>query len=509
MATVAVVSDADYAADGAAAGKLRSRVASGAAWSMGASLAVLASRAAVAVVLARLLTPAQYGLAGMALLFTSLVLLVSDFQLGAALIQRPMIDEADRSTVFWAAAGMGTLLTLGGVAASGLVASFFKQPAVQPMFAVLSISFLLMSLQVTQQSLLQREMRFKAISVRIAASVIVGGVVAIIAAVLGAGAWTLIAQQLAVSATSTLLLWTFSPWRPHLIFSRARLRSLGGFGLNVFGSGLVGYINRNTDNILVGRYLGSAALGAYSVAYNVMLLPLTQLISPLQGALFPAYSRVQSDEKRVASIWLRVTTVVASLVAPAMVGLAVVAPDFVHVVLGQRWAAAAPVLRILAIVVLVDSISSLGQRTLQAMDRARIVLNFSIVGMIFTVASFVIGLHWGIVGVAAAYACVAIPIAIAFSYVTARTLSVPFVRLASAVRGVFEATSVMLAALVLASLSLDGASPAVRLALMVLLGTLVYIPLCAWRVPLLRVELDGIRRRRRTTAARVAGAADS
>ena len=149
------------------------------------------------------------------------------------------------------------------------------------------------------------------------------------------------------------------------------MRSLGGFGLNVFGSGLVGYINRNADNVLVGRYLGSAALGAYSVAYNVMLLPIAQLTSPLQAALFPAYARVQRDEERVASIWLRVTTVVASLVAPAMVGLAVVAPDFVHVVLGQRWAAAAPVLRILAIVVLVDSISSLGQRTLQAMDRAR------------------------------------------------------------------------------------------------------------------------------------------
>ena len=128
--------------------------------------------------------------------------------------------------------------------------------------------------------------------------------------------------------------------------------------------------------------------------------------------------------------------------------------------------------------------------------------------MIFTVASFVIGLRWGIVGVAAAYACVAIPIAIAFSYVTARTLSVPFVRLASAVRGVFEATSVMLAALVLVSLSLDGASPAARLALMVLLGTFIYIPLCAWRVPLLRVELDGFRRRRKTTAISVAGVAD-
>lgn len=507
---VAAVSDAEYeyGSDAAVPGTLRAKVASGTAWSMGASLAVLLSRAVVAVVLARLLTPAEYGLAGMALLFTALVLVVSDVSLGAALVQRRSIDELDRSTVFWTSVAIGTGLTIGGIAVSGLVASFFRQPDVQPMLAVVSISFLLMSLQMTQASLLQREMHFRAGAVRIAGSVVVGGIVAVVAALLGAGAWTLIAQQLAVSATSVVLLWTVSAWRPKLMFSRARLRSLGGFGLSVFGANLVGYVNRNADNVLVGRYLGTGALGIYSVAYNVMLLPLSQLIVPLQDALYPAFARVQHDKERVAGIWLRVTTVVAGIVAPAMAGLAVVAPDFVDVVLGRRWAAAAPILRILALVTLVQSVSSLGQKMLQALDRARTVLHFSVAGMILTVASFVVGLRWGIVGVASSYACVAVPIAVAFSCVTARALSVPLARLGSSVRGVFEATSVMVVVALVAQASLDGTSSAVRLALTIVAAALVYVPMCAWRVPLVRVELRRLLRRRRARVS-VAGAADS
>ena len=201
------------------------------------------------------------------------------------------------------------------------------------------------------------------------------------------------------------------------------------------------------------------------------------------------------------------TTVVASLVVPAMAGLAVVAPDFVHVVLGPRWAAAAPILRILAFVTLAQSISSLGHKMLQGVGRAGIVLHFSIGGMILTVGSFVVGLPWGIVGVATAYACVAIPIAVAFSYITARTLSVSVARLASALRGVFEASSVMVAAILLVEFGLDGMAPAIRLVLVILVGVLVYVPLCAWRVPLLRVELGRVRRRSGADIS-VAGVAD-
>ena len=491
------VSGAAYSADDGGA-TLRARVARGTAWSMAASVATLLARTIVAVLLARLLTPAQYGLAGMALVFTALVMLLSDLSLGAALVQRTSIDEDDRSTVFWITVAVGILLTLTGVALSGPIATFFKQPRVQPLLAVLSISFLLLSLQTTQASLLQREMRFRAIATRLTSGVVVGGVVGVTAAALGAGAWALIAQQLAVTGTSTVLLWMQSSWRPRFVFAPRRLRSLGGFGLRVFGSGLVNYINRNTDNVLVGRYLGSGALGAYSVAYNVILLPITQLTGPLQSTLFPAYASIQHDAKRVADIWLRVTTVVTGLVAPAMVGLAIVAPDFVHVLLGHRWQAATPVVQILAFVSLGQAISGLGWRVLQAMDRAGVVLNFSLGGMVLTVASFVVGLRWGIVGVAASYACVAIPIAVVFAGVAARALDVPLIRLWSAVRGAFESTLLMAAALFVVRAGLAGQAASVRLAVLVFAGAAVYVPVCAWRVPLIRAELGRLHRRLRS-----------
>lgn len=371
--------------------------------------AVQISRLAVAIVLARLLSPHDYGLAGMALVFMSLVLGLADMSLGAGLVQRATITEADRSTVFWTTAAMGVLLTAAGVLVSGPIASFYGEPRVKPLFMVLSVSFLLTALQATQGAILQREMRFKVLNVRLAVAAVISGAVAIAAAAMGAGPWALIVQQITLSGVSVVLLWSFSPWRPRLVFSFASLRDLGGFGFFLLGSWMLDYANRNADNILVGRFLGSAALGAYSVAYNVMTVPLGRLIVPLYNTLFPAYARWQDDPNRLREVWLRVLRLVTSVLAPVMLVMIVVAPDFVHVVLGSRWAAATKVLQVLAFVGLVQSLAILGRPMLLALDRTRTVFRLTVLDAVLTLPAFGIGLRWGINGVAACYAVATMP----------------------------------------------------------------------------------------------------
>ena len=253
-------------------GGLRSSVVSGAAWSLLSVATMQLSRFVVAILLARLLTPREYGIAAMALVFTTLVFIFSD--VGGALVQRRQVTEADRSTVFWTTFTVGLLFTIGGVAAAGPIADFYGEPQVRPLFIALSFTFVLTSLQVTQASLLQRELRFRALTGRRMASVVVGGVAGIVIATLGYGPWALVGQAIAVSVVSTTLLWVLSPWRPTLTFSPASLRDFGGFGLNVLGARLVAYFNRNTDALLVGRVLGSSTLGLYSVAYTIVVLPL-------------------------------------------------------------------------------------------------------------------------------------------------------------------------------------------------------------------------------------------
>ena len=459
-------------------------------------VATQGSRVVFGIALARLLTPSQYGLAGMALVFSSLVLTFSDLSLGAALVQRKHITEADRSTVFWTSAGIGVLLVLAGVALSAPLASFYNQPHVRALFAVVSLSFLLVALQTTQASLLQREMRFRVLTMRVAAANILGGIVGVTAAALGAGAWAMIASQICTSGMSTVLLWTFSSWRPKLMFSVASLRSLGGFGLNLFGARSLDYVNRNADNILVGRFLGSAPLGAYSVAYNIMLVPLGRLILPIQDVLFPAYSRWQDDQARLARVWLRVVRVVAALVCPMMIGLTIVADDFVRVVLGHRWALAVPVLRVLAPVALLQSLAALGDKVLSALDRTRLILRFRLIECAVTVPAFAVGIHWGIVGVAVCYAIATTPLQLVYVGLTCRALGTSMLDFVRSFTGVAEATAAMAVACVAAKLALTAASAGAfqRLGVEIVLSAVVFTAICRFRQPEVVDEIRSIRR---------------
>ena len=265
-------------------------------------------------------------------------------------------------------------------------------------------------------------MNFRASGIRLMVATVGGSIVAIVVAVLGGGAWALVAQQLAISFLSLAFLWILSDWRPRFVFSRRSLRDLGGFGGAVLGSRVLDYAQWNVDNILVGRFIGAAALGLYSVSYNVILLPLQRLFVPIQDTLFPALSRIQDDRPRMGSLWLRVIRVVGAVVAPCMLGLIVVAPDFVSVVLGPRWSGSTRVIQILACVTLMQGFTAVAERVLLALGHAHTLLRFSMVRTVLAIGAFAVGLHWGIVGVAAAYAAVTVPVQAYLTTLVTRTL---------------------------------------------------------------------------------------
>ncbi len=478
---------------------MRGRVLGGIAWKVASQVVLQGSRVVVAVVIARLLAPHDYGLAAMALIFSSLVLVFSDLALGAAVVQRRSLTEDDRSTVFWTSAGAGLAFTLAGIAASGPIASFYGQPHVQALFAALSLAFVVTSLGTVQAAVLTRAMDFRRLELSVMGGNLAGAAVGIAAAVDGLGAWAIILQQLATAAGCSLLLFVLCPWRPHLRFSRASLRSLLGFSANVFGQRVLYYLHRNTDNLLVGRFLGPAALGAYGLAYNVMLVPFTRIAGPLQEVLFPAFSRLQDDPRRIADVWIRVTRLVAALAMPALVGLAVVAPDFVHVVLGPRWAQATPVLQILVWVGLLQSLQTLNTGILIALDRTRLLFRFSIGFFAAHLVAFAVGVQFGIVGVATGYAISSTLVEPIFSWLTARGLGISPLEVPRALAGVAQAAAAMGLSVVVARALLvhEGVAPEVRLLALTLLGAAIFVVGCAWRAPEVADEVRALRRRER------------
>jgi O-antigen/teichoic acid export membrane protein len=475
---------------------LRSLVLSGFAWSAGTSVIIQISRIVFAVAMARFLTPHQYGLAAMAFAFAALIGIFTDLALGIALVQRDKITDEDCSTVFWLSAGMGLLLTVVGVATSGLMAKFYGEPDVRPLFAVLSISFLLGSLGATHAALLHRSMNFRSINIRVGSSTLIGGGLGVGLAAVGFGAWALIVQQICIALVSTILLWISMPWRPSFVFSLKSFRELGSFGSKIFGVRLVDFGRQNGDTMVIGRLLGSAQLGIYAIAYNVLLAPVARFVLTVTDTLFPALSRLQNEPQRFAMAWLRVTELLAAIFVPALLGLVVVAPDFVQVVLGNRWHAATLLLRLMAAGMLVQAVTAVGDEVLKARGRGGTLLRFYVVETAAVLAGVVIGVHWGIVGVAAAFSAVLVVTRSAYLWLVARMLSVPLRVVARRLSGVLQASLVLVAATLSAQVLLTqwSVTPALRLSIVVAIGVALYIPLCLWRAQELRSEVTRIKR---------------
>jgi O-antigen/teichoic acid export membrane protein len=474
---------------------LRGAVVSGLAWKIASQLLGQGSRIAVGLILARLLTPHQFGLAAMALAFSGLAMILSDPALSAALVQRRHITEIDKSTVFWTTVTAGALCTGIGIAIAHPVAAFFGDPAVAPLFAVESLTFLLVALSATQVAVLTREMSFRSLELREMAGTVAGAVVGVALALTGGGAWAIIGQSVAGTAAATVLLWKFSPWRPQATFSQRSLRECGGFGIKLFGSRLLSFVNLNADNLLVGRYLGSAALGIYAIAYNVMFAPLARVAQPVQSVLIPAFARLRDEPQRVGEVWLRGSLLTAVVAVPGFVGMLVVAPDFVPVVLGSRWDAAVPVLQLLCIAGIVQALHMLQWSLLQARGEAGTLLRFNLFSTVVNVTAFAVGLMWGIKGVAAGFAISRVLLLPLFPWLACRSVGMPLRRFFTNLRPVAEAALFMLGAVFGARVLLvhAGVGTAARLVLLVAVGAVAYIGILFVRSRPLLIELRRLR----------------
>ena len=484
---------------------LRDRVMRGLGWAAASQLLMQLSRAGVAVLLARLLTPEQFGVAAIVLVFASLVLVFSDLALGAALVQAKTLTEADRSTAFWTTVAAGIVFCGVGIVLSGPIASLFGEPTVKPLCMALSASFLVTSVAVTHQSLLVREMEFRRLETLTMVSVLIGGVIGVAVAIAGKGSWAIIAQQLGTAGAASILLWALSPWRPKFTFSRSSLRHMGAFSLPLVGHRLLFYVHRNADNLLVARFVGPAALGSYQLAYNLMLVPMSRIGGPLQRVFAPAFARLQDEPERIAETWARLTRMVASIALPALMGLVVVAPDFVTVVLGDKWEKVAPIVQLLAWVGMIQALQAINIDILQARNRTSTILRYSIGFCVAHVIGFAIGVQWGVLGVAAAYAVTSLLVEPFLTVLTARALGVSpwvFVRSAS---GVFFSSLVMAAAVLAARLAmLENDLPALlRLVVCIVVGIVTFGVVCAWRVPEVRFEYEALVRRLLTRRRRV------
>jgi O-antigen/teichoic acid export membrane protein len=383
---------------------LGAAVRTGIKWKVATQVLGEGTRVLVTFILARLLTPSDYGVAGIAIVCTTFTHIFVDPGLGTALVQRRSIDETDRSTVFWTTAAVGLLFTGGGIAASGLVADAFGVSEVRKLFMVLSLTFVLNALSVPQMALLNRALAYRSLEVREMIATLTGAIVAVACAFAGFGPWAIVMNFFVFSLVSTALVWRLSSWRPRFLFGRDSFRDLGSFGMKLFWSRILMWGNFNADNVLVGKFLGSSALGAYSLAYNVMFMPMTRIGIPATQVLSPAYARLQEEPDRLEEAWLTAKRILSAILVPCFTLMLVVAPDLVHVAFGEKWDPAIAPLQLLCVAGAAHALVAMDQSVLQAIGKGGTLVRLNILLALVTLASFACGLPFGVSGVAGAYA---------------------------------------------------------------------------------------------------------
>jgi O-antigen/teichoic acid export membrane protein len=400
------------------------------------------------VVMARLLAPEDFGILAMACVFTGVVYFVLDMGLTAALVQRRELQPQQISTVFWIDVLLGLTMTLIGFGSAGWIAQFYQNPVVQPVIMLLSCNFLITSLSRTQAAVLTRNMAYRTLELRtlISQGAGVGGAIAL--AVAGLGVWSLAGRIVISGFVGTLLLWSIASWRPRWEFSASGLPDLVRFGRDVLAGNLLAYISRNADNLLIGRFIGATGLGYYSWAYNLMMLPIHRFTQVLASAVFPALAHLQEDRLKVQRAWFRAIGLIGAVVIPAMVGLIILAPQVVTVVYGAKWLPAVPVLQVLCVNSIVQSLNRIDSTVLLALGQTRLRLKLTVVSVVLAMLAFLIGLPYGILGVAVAYTLVSTGTSLFATLKTLEALGTTFLQYSQALVGVTMAAAGMATVLI-------------------------------------------------------------
>jgi O-antigen/teichoic acid export membrane protein len=476
---------------------LRSRVLRGIGWMAASQGSTQIIAFITSIAIAHLLSRRDVGIATEAIVFATLTLVITDFGLGAVIIQRAELTDLDTNTAFWANVVLGALLTAIGIGMSWPIAALYGSHELQPLFAVLSFVFVFTGPGIVQADLLTRHLQFGKLQRRVIAATAVSCATSIGLAAAGAGPWAIIAQSLVISGVSTVLAWFASSWRPSLQFSWESLRGMSRFASHTFGANAVQWAQLNVDNFLVGRFIGPAPLGAYSIASSTSLTPLRRIAAPIGQVFFPAFSRLR-DHERIADAWLQSLRMVAIVVVPLTFGLVVIGQEFVLGLFGQKWHAAVTPLEVMAPIGLLQGLGALSTGLLSAIDRTKLLWRSTAALSLASVASFAIGLHWGIDGVAVAYLSASVLLQPLYLHLTARAIGRTLWDILRAISGILQAGIAMVAAIFGArELMLSAGLPIlVRLVLLVAVGAVVYVAFILWRAPDIKAQiLDTLRRR--------------
>jgi lipopolysaccharide exporter len=383
---------------------LTHQTVSGVKWNSVATIATVIVQFISIVVLARLLDPEDFGLMSMAIVVTGFAKAFADFGFSNAIIHRQDTTREQLSTLYWSNLLVG--FSLFGLIwlAIPLAVTYYQEPRLTPILRWVAITFLILPVGQQFQSLLRRELRFTTLSLIQIAQSLFYAVSAVGYAIAGFGVMSLVWGSLIQALVGSILLVGIaiqSHWLPNLHFRRHDLDGFIQFGLFQMGERSLNYLSANVDYLIIGRFLGSEALGFYTLAYNLMRMPLSYLNPMIVSVAFPAFARVQHQDDILRRGYVKILHYLSAITFPLMAGLFVTAPLLVPLVYGVQWSPAVSVIQIFALLGALKSLSNPLGSLLLAKGRADFGFWMNMIATVGCIISNLIGVRWGITGVAA------------------------------------------------------------------------------------------------------------
>lgn len=444
-------------------------------------------------VLARILTPHDYGLLAMILVVSNFLGLIKDMGLSQATIQKDKITHEQISTLFWVNVAFSSFAMVCVMVLAPLMAWFYDEPRLVGLTIASALGFIITGFGTQHTALLQRELRFGRLALVQIAGTVLGATVGIVLALLGAGVWSLVLSTLSGFVFGTIAVWVVEPWRPG-----PPVRNSGAWGMLAFGGCYTGflildYFSRYTDKLLLGRYCGAASLGFYNQAYDKLLLPVRQVSWPISAVAVPTLSRLQKDPDQYRNYYYRAINIIAFLTVPMVLMMAALSEEIIRILLGPQWEESAHIFKILAFAALFQPVVGTTGWIFLSWGRTKQMFIWGLVSVPVLLVAFLIGLRNDITGVALAYTiCSVFVLSVPGLLYAFHNTPIRFTGFLRAIHYPFLIGLVMYAAMEAMCLYLEPTHMLLRLFMVSLVGIAVFGGL-VWLLPGARSEFKNLR----------------
>ena len=407
---------------------LKSKTVKGVVWSSIERFSTQGVQFLIMIIMARLLTPKDYGLIGMLAIFLAVAQSLIDSGFSQALIRKQDRTDVDNSTVFYFNIVVSSALYLILFISAPFVADFYNQPELTSVMRVVCLGVILNSLAVVQRALFTVKIDFKTQAKASLSAAVISGCIGIVLAYYGFGVWSLVVQQLLNLSVNTLLLWIFSKWRPIAVFSWKSFHELFAFGSKMLASGLLDTLYRNIYPIVIGKLFNASSLGHYTRAHQFSEFPSSNVTGIIQRVTYPILCGIQDETERLEAVYRKFLKLSAFIIFPLMIGLSSVARPFIYIVLGSQWVFCGQLLQIICFAMMWYPIHAINLNLLQVKGRSDLFLRLEIIKKILGITVLCITAPFGLVVMCYGQIFNSVVALVINTYYTGKLINVGFIR---------------------------------------------------------------------------------